>query len=141
MHASVPHLSRIGDDGLLTSPGDERAPAREYLCRGRGACRTQSGSWTPPVEVEMSNVNLHVTNDISLGVRHLRGRFVPVERSAQPYLDDKLSYTVTIDSAEVALTMASLNALMKRTLGQDRSNVEKLRISIDDEGRLRQLES
>ena len=34
--------------------------------------------------------------------------------------------------------MASLNALMTRTLGQGRSNVEKLRISTDDQSRLRQ---
>ena len=34
--------------------------------------------------------------------------------------------------------MASLNALMTKTLGQGRSNVEKLRISTDDKSRLRQ---
>jgi hypothetical protein len=91
-----------------------------------------------PVEVEMTNVDLHVTGDITLGVRHLRGRFVPAERAQMPFLDDKLSYTVAIDSAEIAMSMPSLNALMKRTLGQDRSNVEKLRISVDDQQQLRQ---
>lgn len=55
-----------------------------------------------------------------------------------PYLDDKHSYVVAIDSAEIALGMASLNALMRTTLGHGRSNVEEVRISIDDEGRLRQ---
>lgn len=91
-----------------------------------------------PVEVEMSNVDLHVTADITLRVRHLRGRFVPTGRVAAPYLDDKLSYVVAIDSGEIELGMASLNALMTRTLGQGRSNVEKLRISTDAERRLRQ---
>lgn len=91
-----------------------------------------------PVEVEMSNVDLHVTADITLRVRHLRGRFVPAGRAESPYLDDKHSYVVAIDSGEIALGMASLNALMTRTLGQGRSNVEKLRISTDDERRLRQ---
>ena len=55
-----------------------------------------------------------------------------------PYLDDKHSYLVTIDSAEIAIDMASLNALMTRTLSHDRSNVEKVRISTDNEHRLRQ---
>jgi hypothetical protein len=91
-----------------------------------------------PVEVEMGNVDLRVTDNIILGVRHLRGRFVPADRSDMPYLDDKLSYTVAIDSAEIALDMASLNALMMRTLGGDRSNVKKVKVSVDDHHQLRQ---
>lgn len=91
-----------------------------------------------PVEVEMSNVDLHVTSDITLRIRHLRGRFEPTGRAEMPYLDDKLSYIVAIDAGEIALDMPSLNALMTRKLGQGRSNVEKLRISTDAENRLRQ---
>ena len=86
----------------------------------------------------MQNVNLGVSSDITLHVRHLRGKFVPTTRAEIPYLDDKHSYTVAIDSAEIAIGMASLNALMTRTLGSDRSNVEKLRISTDAEHQLRQ---
>jgi hypothetical protein len=91
-----------------------------------------------PVEVEMSNVDLHVTPDITLRVRHLRGRFEPTGRADKPYLDDKLSYVVAIDSGEIALEMASLNALMTRNLGQGRSNVQEVRVSTDNEHRLRQ---
>jgi hypothetical protein len=86
----------------------------------------------------MSHVDLHVTAAITLGIRHLRGRFAPTGRAEFPYLDDKHSYVVAIDSAEIALDLPSLNALMTQTLGHDRSNVEKLRISIDEEDRLRQ---
>ena len=81
----------------------------------------------------MSNVDLHVTAEVTLRVQHLRGRFEPTGRADMPYLDDKLSYVVAIDSGEIALEMASLNALMTKTLGQGRSNVEKLRISTDDQ--------
>ena len=91
-----------------------------------------------PVEVEMHNVNLRATPDITLHIRHLRGRFVPTGRAEIPYLDDKHSYFVTIDSGEIALDMASLNALMRRTLGDGNSNVAKVEISTDDEHRLRQ---
>ena len=90
------------------------------------------------VEVEMNNVDLHVSDEITLRVRHLRGRFEPAGRADMPYLEDKLSYVVAIDSGEIALEMASLNALMTKTLGQGRSNVEKLRISTDDKSGLRQ---
>ncbi len=83
-------------------------------------------------------MDLHVTADVTLRIRHLRGRFEPTARAVMPFLEDKLSYVVAIDSGEIALDMASLNALMTRTLGQGRSNVEKLRISTDDQSRLRQ---
>ena len=101
------------------------------------ACTSVNAS-NPPVEVEMRNVNLHVTPEISLQIRHLRGRFVAQGTRPAPYLDDPRSYSVTIDTGEVAIDLASLNALMTRTLGQGHSNVRTLQISIDDEGRLRQ---
>jgi hypothetical protein len=91
-----------------------------------------------PVEVEMSNVDLHVTADVTLRVHYLRGRFEPTGSADMPYLEDKLSYVVAIDSGEIALDMTSLNALMTKTLGQGRSNVEKLRISTDEKSGLRQ---
>ena len=38
----------------------------------------------------------------------------------------------------VAIDLASLNALMTQTLADDNSNVDKLKISVDDKGDLRQ---
>jgi len=91
-----------------------------------------------PVEVEMSNVDLHITSDITLHVKQLRGRFDPAPQRAAPYLDDKTSYSVVVDSGVVSIDLASLNALMNQTLADDRSNVDKLKISVDQEGNLRQ---
>jgi hypothetical protein len=91
-----------------------------------------------PVEVEMSNVDLHMTSDITLHVRHLRGRFEPGPKRTVPYLDDTTSYTVAVDTGVVSIDLASLNALMNRTLADDGSNVDKLKIGVDDEGNLRQ---
>ena len=90
------------------------------------------------VDVEMSEVNLHLSADITLAVKHLRGRFEPTGRAEVPFLDDKNTYIVVIDSGEIALDLPSLNAMMSQTLGQDRSNVKNVRISIDDEHRLQQ---
>src|SRR5215510_13654640 len=90
-----------------------------------------------PVEVEMRNVDLHLTPDISVQIHHLRGRFIAEGARQIPYLDDPTSYSVTIDTGEVAIDLASLNAMMTRTL-QGHSNVSGLKITIDEEGRLRQ---
>jgi hypothetical protein len=90
-----------------------------------------------PVEVDMRNVDLHLTSDIAVHIRHLRGRFIAEGNRQIPNLDDPRSYGVTIDSGEVAVDLASLNAMLTRTL-QGHSNVSRLQISIDEEGRLRQ---
>jgi hypothetical protein len=91
----------------------------------------------PAVEVEMRNVDLHLTTDIAIHIDHLRGRFVPEGARPAPVLDDPKSYSVTIDAGEVSVDLASLNAMMTRAL-QGHSNVRSLQITIDDEGRLRQ---
>ncbi len=86
----------------------------------------------------MNNVDLHMTPAITLHVRHLRGRFEPAGRRDAPYLDDTASYVVAVQHGVVAIDLASLNALIGRTLEGDNSNVEKLTIGIDEEGDLRQ---
>lgn len=92
---------------------------------------------TPAVETEMRNVDLHLTPEIELHIRNLRGRFVPQGSRPAPYLDDPRSYSVTVDHGEVAIDLASLNALMTRAL-VGHSNVRSMEISIDANGQLRQ---
>jgi hypothetical protein len=45
---------------------------------------------------------------------------------------------VIVESGVVAIDLASLNALMTQTLAGDNSNVDKLKVSVDDKGNLRQ---
>jgi hypothetical protein len=89
------------------------------------------------VQVDMSNVDLHVATDVTLHVRQLRGRFVPVARQI-PYLDDTHSYLVAIDTGEISLDLASLNTLLVRSLGGDGSNLDKLQVSFEQDGTLGQ---
>jgi hypothetical protein len=90
-----------------------------------------------PVAVEMRNVDLHITDDITLRIEHLDGRFVGTSRSGIPYLDDPSTYEVVVDSAHIVMDMASLNALLnEHVLGHGRSNVEDLTVATDDKGRL-----
>src|SRR5688572_522613 len=91
-----------------------------------------------PVEVEMHNVDLRLQDDVTLHVKDLRGTFEPAPKREVPYLDDTKSYTVSVSSGVVAIDLASLNALMTRTLADDNSNVDKLKISVDEKGDLRQ---
>ena len=83
------------------------------------------------VEVEMVNVDLHMTPHVTLRVRSLHGRFVPTG-SGVPNLDDHGSYVVQVDGGEVALDEASLNALMNEHVfvGHD-PPVEDLKITIE----------
>lgn len=91
----------------------------------------------PAVEAEMRNVDLHLTPEIGLHIKNLRGRFVPQGSRQAPYLDDPGSYSVTVDQGEVAVDLASLNAMMTRAL-VGHSNLRSMEISIDEGGQLRQ---
>ena len=64
------------------------------------------------VQVDMRNVDLHMTTDVTLHVRSLRGRFVPTQTGGVANLDDSASYVVAVDAGETAIDEASLNALM-----------------------------
>jgi hypothetical protein len=100
------------------------------------ACGTVHAT-TPSVEVDMRNVDLRVTPQIDLQIRHLRGRFIALGPRA-PYLDDPRSYRVTVDTGEVRVDLPSLNAIVARALQRGRSNVSRVEISIDEHGQLRQ---
>jgi hypothetical protein len=91
-----------------------------------------------PVEVEMNNVDLHLAAGVTLHIRHLRGQFDASTGRDMPYLNDANSYAVLVQSGIVSIDLASLNALMTHTLADDNSNVDKLKISVDDKGNLRQ---
>jgi len=87
------------------------------------------------VAVDMRNVDLHVSDDIALHVNRLQGHFVAVGRSS-PFLDNKRSYTVDVDNGEIALDLNSLNQLMARSMGGDKSNIRNLRVWFNDDGTL-----
>ena len=82
-----------------------RVPATQARTGARAAARPRG------VEVEMVNVDLHMTPHVTLRVRNLHGRFVPTG-GGPANLDVNDSYVVEVDGGEVALGEASLNALM-----------------------------
>jgi hypothetical protein len=64
------------------------------------------------VGIQMRNVNFRLTDDIVLEVRTLRGQLQRTNAEIPVTFDDSASFTVEIDSAQVAITPASLTALM-----------------------------
>jgi hypothetical protein len=85
------------------------------------------------VEVEMRNVDLHMTGDITLRVHTLRGRFTPTRADGVPNLDDNDSYVVEVDAGEIAMGEASLNALMNEyVFAGPKPPVKDLQIAVED---------
>ena len=65
-----------------------------------------------PVEVQMRNIALHVDARTILNVRRLRGQLISTKPGEPPVFDDKNSFIVKIDSAEIAMRVESLSQLM-----------------------------
>jgi hypothetical protein len=79
----------------------------------RAHARTRPRAAAPRgISVDMRNVDLHMTADVTLRVRSLRGRFVPTRTGGVANLDDSASYVVAVDAGETAIDEASLNAIM-----------------------------
>lgn len=64
------------------------------------------------VDIQIRNVDLLFTQDISLGVRSLRGQLQRTKPGVPVTFDDSNSFVVNADSAEIVMTSASLTALM-----------------------------
>jgi hypothetical protein len=64
-----------------------------------------------PVEAEMHNVDYHIDDRVVLRIGYLRGALRPTSE-APPWFDDPGSFTLAIDTATVAMTPASLSALL-----------------------------
>jgi hypothetical protein len=86
-----------------------------------------------PVRVDFQNIHFHVAPGVVLEVRHLQGSLVSTVEGMPPVFDDVRSYTVRIDSGEVAMTMASLTALLNtRVFNYRGAPLSDLEVSIDD---------
>jgi hypothetical protein len=80
----------------------------------------------------MRNVNLRLTDNIVLEVRTLRGQLQRTNAEVPVTFDDSASFTVEIDSAQVAITPASLTALMNSyILAYDGAPIRNVSVKID----------
>jgi hypothetical protein len=88
---------------MLAVPGTARGPAART--RGHGEVRT-----------EMKGVDFRIDPELVLEVRHLRGALEPTHAGKPPWFDDPGSFTLRIDAGDIAMTPASLAALMNHYL-------------------------
>jgi hypothetical protein len=80
--------------------------------------------------VEMVNVNVHLDTSLILRIQHLTGKFLPTKRGQPPTFDDKLSYIIAIDSAEVAISMTSMTHFMNTyVFGESNAPLKNLKLS------------
>jgi hypothetical protein len=93
---------------------------------------------SPPLQVEIRNIDLHVTEDVTVKIRNLRGRFLPVREGDIPFFDDPNSYVVDVEAGEVVMDEASLNALVNgHAFGHGKPPIRDLELKLED-GLLRQ---
>jgi len=84
------------------------------------------------VQVQMRNVRLRVDETTVLQVVRLRGTLVSTRRGHPPVFDDKDSFIVRIDSAQIALSMDSLTRLLNTyVFHYDGSPLKNLTVTTD----------
>jgi len=87
---------------------------------------------TSQTQVEMVNVNIHLDSALILHIHYLSGQFLPTKKGQPPAFDDKLSYVVAIDSAEIAVTTASMShALNTYVFGAPDAPLKNVTLSIE----------
>ena len=67
-----------------------------------------------PVQVQMRNIALHVDATTIVNIVHLRGELVSTSSARPPVFDDRNSFKVRVDSAEISLDAKALTQLLNR---------------------------
>jgi hypothetical protein len=82
--------------------------------------------------IEMRRVNLHPDDAVAVYVEDLTGTLLPKHAGQPPNLDDKYSYDVAIDSAEITISAATLTLLLNKYVFADpKSPISKVTVAID----------
>jgi hypothetical protein len=91
------------------------------------------------VEIAIKNVNYRIARDVVLQVRYLRGQLAATRHGSPVTFDDRTSFAVHIDSAEVAISPASLAALLNSyVFDYPGAPLKNVSITIGSGGRVRQ---
>lgn len=87
---------------------------------------------TRAVQAEMRNVDFGIDSGVVLEISRLRGKLLPTSDTAPPAFNDPRSFTLSIESAAIAIDTASLsNLLTRHVFAYKGSPLGKLRISTD----------
>lgn len=95
------------------------------------AAEGHTGKPADSVQIQIKNVNLLLTGDIVLAVRELQGKLESTKHEVPVTFDDSDSFFVEADNAEIAISPASLTALMNSYVFADEgSPLKHLTVSI-----------
>jgi hypothetical protein len=96
------------------------------------APQAQDAGHAGAVQIQMRNVNFRLARDIVLEVRTLRGELQRTKPEVPVTFDDPASFTVKIDAAQVAISPASLTALMNSyVLAYDHAPIKNVTVTIN----------
>jgi hypothetical protein len=75
-----------------------------------------------------------MTDDVSLNIRSLSGRFVATQVGGVPNLDKNDSYVVEVDAGEIGMDEASLNAMLNQHVfgHMEKPPVKDLQVTVED---------
>jgi len=86
----------------------------------------------------MKGVDLRIDPSTVMEVRWLHGELLPTQKGRPPWFDDPSTFKVKIDAGEIALSPASMSALMNNyVFNYPKAPVNDIKIEIHD-GKLRQ---
>jgi len=124
--AAIAHGERQSPAAGTPAPS-QVSPAQEV------ASGTKQPQGSGDVQTQMRGVNFRIDPQLVLEVRHLRGALQPTQEGKPPWFDDPNSFALKIDAAEIAMTPASLAAMMNHFLfaGPD-APVKNVAIEIRD---------
>ena len=74
----------------------------------------EKGSKTPAVQVEMRNVMYHFTDQVVVHILQLYGMLLPTQRASLPVFDDTQSFTLAMNSAEIAIDTEALSNVLNQ---------------------------
>jgi len=90
------------------------------------------------VRAQMRNVKYRFSDKVSVQINTLQGAFVPVGDNEMPVLDNKNSFKIRIDSAEIAISPQDLaNLLNDYVFARPGSQLSGLSVSTTDKGHLK----
>lgn len=121
-HTSSPFLISLGLFVVLCSaiPGI-------VASQNSPASNKQEGA----VQAQMRNVTFHLSETVAVEIKSLDGELVPLGKNEFPIFDDKDSFNLHIDTAEIAIDSSNLaNVLNSYVFARPQSPLKDLSISV-----------
>jgi hypothetical protein len=82
------------------------------LLPNHASAQSSNASETPAVQIAMKNVMYHYTDAIAVHIIRLQGELTPTRSGSVVVFDDKNSFTLVLNSAEIAISCNSLAQIL-----------------------------